>query len=73
MQLKIGELSDAKQNLFNTEKETNDIDHLLNEHELRLTQIIKLENNLKKELFKQESLLFDLNKIIKNNNQFHLK
>ena len=59
---KIRELSDAKQNLFATEKETNDIDHLLNEHELRLTQIIKLENNLKKDLFKQQSLLFELNK-----------
>eukprot|EP01083_Nonionella_stella_P285286 971089_1 len=59
---KMKELDDAKQNLFDTEKETNNIDMLLNQHQQNLENIIKMENKLKESLIKQQSILFDLTK-----------
>ena len=59
---KIRELEDAKQSRFSTEKETNDIDVVLRDHELKLSNMVKAENNLKRTLIKQQTVIFELGK-----------
>ena len=59
---KVRELEDAKQSRFSTEKETNDIDAVLSDHELKLANLVKSENALKRNLIKQQGIIFELGK-----------
>jgi len=54
------ELESAKQSRSETEKETADLDAVLSEHSTKLAAMTKAENALKRQLIKQQTVIFEL-------------